>query len=463
MDSNFEQEGGFPDGSMPVCAIEALIIPPERHRISEKALDREALKVLYRLRDAGFHGYLVGGGVRDLYLGKQPKDFDISTDARPGQLRKIFRNSRTIGRRFRLVQVYFHGNKIIEVSTLRSHGEYEVDDDVVLPHNNTFGTLEEDAFRRDLTINALFYEVESGTIIDYVGGVADLNAGLIRIVGEPERRIIRDPVRMLRAIRHAARNGFTIEEKTWEAIVAHRDKLSLCPTSRIRDELLKDLHGGAAADWVLLAAKSGILGEILPMYPHDGEHTQHWVEQLHGLFGVVDRLHAQGSEDKPVVVPDQMLFALLLVPWARHRFRFGEVDLKGPALHRLRETIRVEVDGLIGESLNLKRMLKEGLASLLVNLPFFEQQRKGDDWPVWLRKKSYFADGARFYGLVQQGRNVELSPEQFTIKADAVQPPLVPLDSQPAGNDPSSGKRHAGQVRPAFSSSSQGIFGMKKS
>ncbi|MCI5163598.1 MAG: polya polymerase, partial [Candidatus Electrothrix sp. AX5] len=160
-----------------------IILSQEEHPILEKDIESEALKVLYRLRDAGYSGYLVGGGVRDLYLGNQPKDFDISTNARPGQLRKIFRNSRTIGRRFRLVQVFFKGNKIIEVSTLRSQSEYDSNDpDKVLPANNTFGTLEEDAFRRDLTINSLFYEIESKTLIDYVGGVQDLTDGIIRIV-----------------------------------------------------------------------------------------------------------------------------------------------------------------------------------------------------------------------------------------------------------------------------------------
>ena len=139
-------------------AVTATVIPESGHPIREHQLDREALKVLYRLRDAGFKGYLVGGGVRDLYLGRTPKDFDISTDARPGQLRQLFRNSRTIGRRFRLVQVYFRGNKIVEVSTLRSRSEFDIDgDEQVLPSNNTFGTLEDDAFRRDLTINSLFY------------------------------------------------------------------------------------------------------------------------------------------------------------------------------------------------------------------------------------------------------------------------------------------------------------------
>ncbi|MDH5298078.1 MAG: poly(A) polymerase, partial [Desulfobulbaceae bacterium] len=214
-----------------------IVIPRSEHPISRQNIDREALKVLYRLRDAGFTAFLVGGGVRDLYLGKTPKDFDISTNAHPGELRKLFKNSRIIGRRFRLVQVFFRGGKIIEVSTFRCSSEHDLEgEDLVLAANNTFGNPAEDAFRRDLTINALFYEVENFSIIDYVGGVEDLNNRVIRIVGDPDRRIVRDPVRMLRAIRHAARSNFTIEPATWAAIVKHRDKLTLCPDSRIRDE-----------------------------------------------------------------------------------------------------------------------------------------------------------------------------------------------------------------------------------
>ncbi|HSR36801.1 MAG TPA: poly(A) polymerase, partial [Desulfurivibrionaceae bacterium] len=183
---------------------EPRIIPRSEHPISRANIDREALKVMYRLRDAGFRAYLVGGGVRDLMLGRTPKDFDISTDAHPGELRKLFRNSRIIGKRFRLVQVFYHGGKIIEVSTFRCRSEYEENGgDAVLAQNNTFGNPAEDAFRRDLTINALFYEIEHFSVIDYTGGVADLHNRIVRMVGDPERRITRDPVRMLRAIRHA--------------------------------------------------------------------------------------------------------------------------------------------------------------------------------------------------------------------------------------------------------------------
>jgi len=172
-------------GRMPVDNLPTpRIIPKEQHPISRKNIDREALKVLYRLRDTGHLAYLVGGGVRDIYLGKTPKDFDISTSARPGKLRKIFKNSRLIGRRFRLVQVFFPGNKIIEVSTFRCRSEFDVngtaDDarDTVLAANNTFGTPSDDAFRRDLTINALFYGIENHSIVDYVNGVKDLEDDL---------------------------------------------------------------------------------------------------------------------------------------------------------------------------------------------------------------------------------------------------------------------------------------------
>ncbi|MDX9834814.1 MAG: polynucleotide adenylyltransferase PcnB, partial [Desulfobulbus sp.] len=245
----------------------ATIIPESGHPIREHQLDREALKVLYRLRDAGFKGYLVGGGVRDLYLGRTPKDFDISTDARPGQLRQLFRNSRTIGRRFRLVQVFFRGNKIIEVSTLRSSSEFDIEgQDQVLAANNTFGTLEEDAFRRDLTINALFYEIEHHTIIDYISGVRDLKEGVIRMVGDPDRRFTRDPVRMLRVIRHAARTGFTIDPATLEALQRHCDKLGICPPSRIRDEILKDLQSGMSHPWAKLCLSTPIWPALFPLY-----------------------------------------------------------------------------------------------------------------------------------------------------------------------------------------------------
>ncbi len=440
--------------------IQALVIGPDDHPIREKDIDKEALKVLYRLRDAGFSGYLVGGGVRDLYLGNRPKDFDISTNARPGQLRKLFRNSRTIGRRFRLVQVFFHGNKIIEVSTLRCRSEYDINDpDKVLPSNNTFGTLEEDAFRRDLTINSLFYEVENKTVIDYVGGVEDIRKGIIRIVGDPDLRITRDPVRILRAIRHAARNGFKIEENTWQAIGRHRHKLDLCPPSRIRDELLKDLRSGGSRAWAEVALKSRVFATMFPFYGEllAGKSAPDLADEILRILGVVDRLFAEPVRGGKLVIEDYMLFAILLYPWAERRFELSRQELKGTGYHRLAKSIRAELNEVFSHRLNLKRMAKDAITTLFVNLPAFAGHEDDNSWPVRLRKKSYFADCSRFYGICREAAGgEEVDTMLFVRKCREDQAPLrTPARSERGGR----GRRG---TNPAFSSSRQGVFGLRK-
>jgi poly(A) polymerase len=457
-----------------------IILSQEEHPILEKDIESEALKVLYRLRDAGYSGYLVGGGVRDLYLGNQPKDFDISTNARPGQLRKLFRNSRTIGRRFRLVQVFFKGNKIIEVSTLRSQSEYDSNDpDKVLPANNTFGTLEEDAFRRDLTINSLFYEIESKTLIDYVGGVQDLTDGIIRIVGEPEQRIIRDPVRMLRAIRHAARNGFNIEKKTLDAISNHADKLDLCPTSRIRDELLKDLRGGTSKPWAELALQTGIFSTLFPFYKelfNDVTQGEAVKGELLAMLGALDNIYCQGKGKGRVVLEDAILFALLIFPWALRHFDLLNQELKGPVYHRLSKSIRSELDQVFARRLNLKRAIKDKITTLFVNMSSLQKNRKNDTWPAWLRKKSYFPDCSRFYALYQEAIAGEALTDlkQFIVEAPQhvehvehvehvaeVQEAPDLLAGANTSETPRRGGRRGGN-NPAFSSEKYGVFGLRK-
>src|SRR5262245_48494043 len=173
--------------------------PRSQHPISRKQIDPDALKVLYRLSGAGHKGYLVGGSVRDLLLGRVPKDFDIGTDAHPSALRRLFRNCRLIGRRFRLAHILFPGGKVIEVATFRRRPE-PVDPDapeLLMTSDNTFGTPREDALRRDFTVNGLFYHISDFSILDYVGGLEDLEAGLIRTIGDPDIRFREDPVRML--------------------------------------------------------------------------------------------------------------------------------------------------------------------------------------------------------------------------------------------------------------------------
>ena len=352
---------------------------------------------MYRLRDAGFLAYLVGGGVRDIYLGKIPKDFDISTSASPAEIRKIFRNSRIIGRRFRLVQVFFGGGKIVEVSTFRCRTEADDPEDEasVLPANNEFGDPAEDAFRRDLTINALFYEIENYTVIDYTGGVKDLQEKIVRLIGDPSRRIIRDPVRMMRVIRHAARASFTIDPTTWAAVCEHKDTLNVCPDSRVRDELFKDLRGGACRAWAELALESGIFYVIFPFYrPSLVDHPEANQTRLLllNLLGVLDRLVAEGQ-----TVPEEVLFALLLIPVLKIELDLLAVQTQQEA-SSLFGDVRERLEGYFVR-LNIKRATQDLVARALVTLPLLLAHDKGQAWPKWLTRKSYFAMGLQLFEL----------------------------------------------------------------
>lgn len=429
--------------------LEPLVIVRSQHPVSRKDIDLEALKVLYRLRDAGHVAYLVGGGVRDLFLGKTPKDFDISTDARPGELRKLFKNSRIIGRRFRLVQVYYRGNKIIEVSTFRQPSEFDIaNEDEVLAADNTFGTPADDAFRRDLTINALFYEVENFSIIDYTGGVKDLRDGIIRIIGDPDRRVVRDPVRMMRAVRHAARSNFTIEPITWEAICRHRDKLTLCPTSRIRDELFRDLQGGASREWARLCLESGLFQVLFPFYAPllaRDPVTGSTASKLLTLFGVIDRLRGEGQP-----LPEHILLALVCVPWAQEEMGLVATVDPGRQSHQRTQELSAALAVHL-EHLNIKRAVRDQMAGLLATLPVFYQHAGKGDWPAWLARKSYFDTGIMFCRLYQEALG-EAEPEPLAFE------PLKSTRS-PRKRPPRRRGRGAAIVT---QSTGGGIFGFKK-
>lgn len=260
---------------------EPVIIPRSEHPISRRDIDPDALKVLYRLHNAGFLAYLVGGSVRDLLLQRRPKDFDVGTDAHPYQIKKLFRNCWIIGRRFRLAHVRF-GDKTIEVATFRRHvlpgtenepattgppadGEVEPRGaDLLIRHDNTFGTPEEDAFRRDFTINALFYDIATFSIIDYVGGLQDLRDGLIRSIGDPRIRFQEDPVRMLRALALAARLDFRLDTEVVAAIHEHRQLIANAAPARLIEEFYKVLRSGAAEKTFRLLAEHGLLQAITP-------------------------------------------------------------------------------------------------------------------------------------------------------------------------------------------------------
>ena len=265
------------------------IVSRADHSISRQRIDPDALKVLYRLRKFSHTAYLVGGGVRDLLLERRPKDFDIGTSAHPHEVKRIFRNCWIIGRRFRLAHVKF-GNKTIEVATFRRQVPVEAqaasspagtashpDPDAAsrdrdgnrrtrqpIRRDNTFGTPEEDAFRRDFTINGLFYDIATFAVIDYVGGMADLRRRLIRCIGDPDERFVEDPVRMLRAIAFAARLDFRLDAPVREGIARHRAEIRNASPARLVEEIYKLLRSGAAARIFKRLSRTGLLRHIAP-------------------------------------------------------------------------------------------------------------------------------------------------------------------------------------------------------
>jgi len=363
------------------------ILDRSRHRISRRDIDPDCLKVLYRLSSHGFVAYLVGGAVRDLLLGRKPADFDVSTNAHPNQIKKLFRNAFLIGRRFRLAQVRFQGGKIIEVSTFRRKPDEEelaaereeeeakrareaaaAEEVTDLPPGGSpdgeaapreqeieempsepqaeglaaepagetgapspepaapgaaprrgrpplkpiaYGTPREDAFRRDLTINALFYDIATYSVIDYVGGLEDLEAGRARIIGDPDTSYAEDPVRIWRVLRHASRLGFSIEEKTAEAIARHGGRLATCAGSRLFEELNKDMKSGSSRPFFQSARVHGVLPRILGDVGRLYEASGGPFEKLLGLLGALDASINSGGSP-----PAEVMYGLLLWPWA---------------------------------------------------------------------------------------------------------------------------------------------------
>ncbi len=250
-------------------AIDSRTITRDQHDLSRKQMSPNALRVLYRLREAGFGAYIVGGAVRDLLVGRAPKDYDVATDATPEQVKSLFRNCRLIGRRFRLAHVVY-GREIIEVATFRAkdgddaEGDRQVHADGRVLRDNIYGTIEEDAVRRDFTANALYYAIEDFSVRDYTGGYADVQAKLLRLIGDPEARYREDPVRMLRAARLAAKLGFTIEAATAEPIPRLAPLLAESAPARLFEETLKMfLSGHAVASFEMLET-NGLLPALLP-------------------------------------------------------------------------------------------------------------------------------------------------------------------------------------------------------
>ncbi len=419
------------------------ILDRSRHPVSRRNIDPDALKVLNRLHRHGFLSYLVGGAVRDLLLGRIPQDFDVGTNARPRQVKKLFRNAYLIGRRFRLAQVRFHGGKVIEVTTCRRDpepGESEPppDHEAGLPEEEesrddgaeenaagaadggtgidreeteaeaeeeaeagrrkgrpplpsiAFGTPRQDAFRRDITINALFYDIATFSVIDYTGGLEDLERRRIRIIGPPEQRYVEDPVRMWRVLRHAGRLGFSVEENTEQAIVAHKQLLAGCSGARLYEELNKDLKSGAARPFFLGLRRYGLLAVLLGGPGEFYERSEDAFRRLDSLLAAADASAAEGA---PLSAAET--YGLLFHAWAEDRL----AGFSGDRFKLLHDAL-----GEAAMTVTLPRALVADLVQTLViaNRMLAALQTGRMRWA--LRRRARYAEASRLCALVWEGR-----------------------------------------------------------
>lgn len=303
-------KGFFKKNDIGEGTIKPIIIPRAAHSISRHAINPNALKVLYHLHKAGYTAYLVGGCVRDLLLNLKPKDFDVATNASPEEVRKLFKNCRLIGRRFRLAHIYF-GKEIIEVATFRTHHDNAEEQhgkthQGMIIRDNVYGNIEDDAIRRDFRINALYYNIADFSVIDYVGGIQDIKNRILHMIGDPEKRFHEDPVRLLRAIRFMAKLNFQITPETEEPLKRLSHLLHQVSSARLFQEVLKIFKGGAILPTMLLLQDYKLFSQLFPLTTNALENTES-KKFLHQAFKNTDqRIH----EGKTVSPP--FLFAALL-------------------------------------------------------------------------------------------------------------------------------------------------------
>jgi poly(A) polymerase len=349
--------------------VEPVILPRPEHTLSRRDIDADALKVLHRLHGEGFVAYLVGGSVRDLLLGRRPKDFDIGTSAHPYQVKRLFRNCWIIGRRFRLAHVKF-GTKTIEVATFRRQvplgaaepaeplspeqdleGVEPTTEPRPIERDNEFGTPEEDAFRRDFTVNALFYDIGTLSIIDYTGGLDDLRGRVLRCIGDPDVRFVEDPVRMLRALVLAARLGFTVDQESLEAIERKAELITQAAPARLLDEYYKILRSGSARECFDHLADSGLLEHMSPELMNDEG-------QLTDAFEAVDT-YRRRFDAAPDTLTNAVLAGTLLVPLGllrRRTMRDADDGREAPTQLGIMQVARRDIDRL-RQILGLQRRL----------------------------------------------------------------------------------------------------------
>ena len=390
-------------------------------KLPRDLMDEDAVKVVRRLNKNGYTAYLVGGGVRDLLLNRRPKDFDIATDARPNEVRDLFRNCRVIGRRFRLAHILFGRGKIIETATFRrdpsqrftieepryaqgydvcqgvdpvrlipstSTSLYTDTADLLITSDNIWGEPHEDALRRDFTMNGLFYDMARGEIIDYVGGVADLEEGVVRMIGVPSVRFREDPVRALRAIKFSARLDMGMDPDIYDAIVQYRLELARCPAARVLEEIFRLMRGGAAHRSIYLAWDTGVLAHMLPELASYLDDAADDADLTWGRLQAIDDLTSAEQTPSDAV----LMSALMLGPINE------AIDGQKDRLRAYNEFVQE-----LSLRLGMSRRLKDRMRLLALTQRKLRSGKVGS-----LHRREYFAESARLFALDCRARGIEV-------------------------------------------------------
>jgi len=351
------------------------IIPRPSHNVSRDEISKSALKVLYRLHKSGFQAFLVGGGVRDALLELHPKDFDIATDAHPEEIRALFSNCRLIGRRFRLAHVRF-GREIIEVATFRAAADSnEKHADVAHDHagrilrDNVYGSIGEDVWRRDFTCNALYYNIADFSIWDYVGGMKDIERRRLVLIGDPDKRLREDPVRMLRAVRFAAKLDFEIDASVRQSMAKHVGLLQNVPAARLFDEFLKLFQSGHAEETFVLMWKHKLFGELFPDTDKELNQDQTFGKFVHAALINTDRRVAAGDSVTPMFLLGVFLWAPVkrLAEQLRSKEKMSETQSLALAAH--------QISGQQQSRISLPRRFTAPMREMLALQPRFDVQK----------------------------------------------------------------------------------------
>jgi poly(A) polymerase len=443
--------------------------------LAHELIDPDADKVVRRLARRGHQAYLVGGCVRDLLLERTPKDFDVATSATPNEIKQLFRNCRIIGRRFRLAHVFF-GSKIIETSTFRANprdGDADEDSELLIRRDNVFGSDIEDAKRRDFTMNGLFYDVETEEVIDHVDGLDDLRQRLVRTIGDPDIRFREDPVRMLRAVKFAARLDFSIESATYAALVRHREELVKCPPPRLLEELYRMLRSRSAQDAMRLLINSGIAAVLSPqlaalladdvadvqdvataggMAPAEAEWAATWSEDLaergtavltarvpslHDpdaitarralAWKLIDQLDLQagiGTE-----ISNGLILAVLV-----NAFVLDDIMEAGIKPQQAAE-LTMEVLGPVVEQLRVARRDAERARQILLSQRRIAPSRRRRGRPMALVRRDYFEDSLILYEMTSRalGRDTSDIAQWHQLKSEGAREAPAAEEIEPPG------------------------------